>query len=225
VSQQKKSEILRNFPDAIKGIRLRRGLSQVDFADLLGISAGAVANWESRQNAPSNQNLGKIAEKLGVTVEFLLGETRDGEAKPSALKEHGGPYWGTSNMAPIVSWASAGSARAFLDQGSDVEHIATNCKDPNCYALIVEGDSMEPNYRRGDVLIVTPRIEPVNGDLVVAKNHNEEVFFKIFHRSGSEGATVRFTSYNPAYPVLEYKSTDFYFIHPIHSITRRLRKD
>jgi SOS-response transcriptional repressor LexA len=224
VSQQKKSEILRNFPDVIKGLRLRRGLSQADLAEMLGVSAGAIANWESRLNPPSNSTLGKLADKLGVSVGFLLGESGLEQPKPSALREHGGPYWGTSNMAPIVSWASAGQARAFIDQGPDVEHIATNCKDPNCYALIVEGDSMEPRFIKGDVLIVSPRIEPINGDLVVAKNHKDEVLFKLFHRSG-EGNMIRFTSYNQAYPVLEYKMTEFYFIHPVHSVTRRLRKD
>lgn len=158
-------------------------------------------------------------------MSFLLGETADGEPGVLAFKEHGGPYWGTSNQAPVVSWASAGQARAFMDQGPDVEHIATNCKDPNCYGLIVEGDSMEPRYMRGDVLVVTPRAEAINGDLVVAKNVSEEVLFKLFHRGGAEGSAVRLSSYNVAYPVLEYKITDFQFIHPVYSITRRLRKD
>jgi SOS-response transcriptional repressor LexA len=225
VSQQKKSEILRNFPEVIKGLRLRRGYSQAELAKILGVSAGAVANWESRANPPSNSTLGRIAETLGVSMAFLLGERVEGEPKGYHPKDHGGPYWGTSNQAPIVSWASAGQARAFVDQGPDVEHIATNCKDPNCYALLVEGDSMEPKYFHGDVLVVTPRVEPVNGDLVVAKNVNDEVLFKLFHRGGNDGTHVRLTSYNPAYPQLEYKITDFHFIHPVYSITRRFRKD
>jgi SOS-response transcriptional repressor LexA len=30
-------------------------------------------------------------------------------------------------------------------------------------------------------------MEAINGDLIVAKNHGEEVFFKLFHRGGAEG--------------------------------------
>jgi hypothetical protein len=36
------------------------------------------------------------------------------------------------------------------------------------------------------------------------------------------GETVRLTSYNPAFPALEFAVKDFKFVHPVFSIVRQL---
>src|SRR5262245_31412216 len=49
--------------------------------------------------------------------------------------------------APVVSWASAGGGGVFGDLEHQIEEtVSTDCKDPNKYALIVEGDSMSPKF-------------------------------------------------------------------------------
>ncbi len=46
------------------------------------------------------------------------------------------------------------------------------------FALKIVGDSMEPDFKAGDVIIVDPEIEPAPGEFVVAKNGEHEATFK-----------------------------------------------
>ncbi len=145
-------------------------------------------------------------------------------ASPSIPREHGGPYWGTTNRSPVISWASAGKSRYYEDVGGDVETIPTDCKDANCYVLQLEGDSMEPRYYAGDYIVVAPNFEAQNGDLVVAKTKNGDVYFKLFHRTGPDGEMIKLTSYNQAYPPLEFSRSAMRFCHPVHSVVRKLKR-
>jgi transcriptional regulator with XRE-family HTH domain len=61
------------FPDRLRGARLRQGLNQEALARELGVSKGAVGNWEVGTNVPGPASLRKISELLKVSVDFLLG--------------------------------------------------------------------------------------------------------------------------------------------------------
>lgn len=56
----------------IKEARLRAHLSQEKVAELIGVSRQAVTKWESGQSAPNTENLFKLAEILGTTVDLLI---------------------------------------------------------------------------------------------------------------------------------------------------------
>jgi SOS-response transcriptional repressor LexA len=128
--------------------------------------------------------------------------------------------------APVVSWAKAGDGGNFGDLCAQInESVDTDCADTNAYALIIEGDSMMPEFKPGDRVVFMPNTSPQNGDVVVARlERTGDVFFKIFHQAGTIGEFVRLTSYNPAYPPLEYPLMEFRFIHPMHSMVRRRRR-
>ncbi len=56
----------------IREQRKRCNLSQEKVAELVGVSRQAVAKWETGQSAPSTENLFKLAEIFGTTVDLLL---------------------------------------------------------------------------------------------------------------------------------------------------------
>ncbi len=58
--------------ERIKNCRKNAGLSQDKLAELVGVSRQAVAKWEAGQSAPSTENLFRLAEVLGTTVDILL---------------------------------------------------------------------------------------------------------------------------------------------------------
>lgn len=61
-----------NLASRIRHARKRRGLSQAMLAHCVGVSRGAVANWESVEgNAPSAAKLASIAEIAQVRFEWL----------------------------------------------------------------------------------------------------------------------------------------------------------
>lgn len=67
--------------ERIRACRQSAGLSQEKVAELVGVSRQAVTKWEAGQSAPSTENLFKLAEVLGTTVDLLLMET--GSESPS----------------------------------------------------------------------------------------------------------------------------------------------
>jgi len=60
--------------ERIKTCRQSAGLSQEKLAELVGVSRQAVTKWEAGLSAPSTENLFRLAEILGTTVDFLLTE-------------------------------------------------------------------------------------------------------------------------------------------------------
>lgn len=58
--------------ERIKECRQKSGLSQEKVAELVGVSRQAVTKWEVNQSAPNTENLFKLAEIFGTTVNMLL---------------------------------------------------------------------------------------------------------------------------------------------------------
>ncbi len=60
----------------IKRLRMSRGLNQVSFAKLLGVTKQCISNWENDNVLPSIEMLVKVADIFSVTTDELLGRTR-----------------------------------------------------------------------------------------------------------------------------------------------------
>ena len=67
--------------------------------------------------------------------------------------------------------------------------------EERAFALEVQGDSMLPLFRDGDVLIVSPSASVRKGDRVVARLHGGEVLAKELRRRTAR--TVELASLNP----------------------------
>lgn len=57
--------------DRLKQLRKSRGVTQAEFADLMGVSKRAVANWE-KYGFSSADKLEKLARYFGVSISYLL---------------------------------------------------------------------------------------------------------------------------------------------------------
>lgn len=57
--------------ERIRQCRIDAHLSQEKVAELIGVSRQAVTKWETNQSTPSTDNLFRLAELLGTTVDFL----------------------------------------------------------------------------------------------------------------------------------------------------------
>ena len=58
--------------------RTLRGLTQRQFADVLGLSQPAVNHWEAGNANPTVEHLEKIAKALGVSMQDFFGEVPRG---------------------------------------------------------------------------------------------------------------------------------------------------
>lgn len=76
------------FAQRIITIRKNMKLSQDKFGDIVNVSQRTVAFWESGQRMPSHSTISELADKLDVSVDYLLGRSdeagRPKEKKPAA---------------------------------------------------------------------------------------------------------------------------------------------
>jgi phage repressor protein C with HTH and peptisase S24 domain len=103
---------------------------------------------------------------------------------------------------PLLGLAQAGTGGFFdsagfpAGQGWD-EIDLPSPGEGGIYALEVQGDSMEPLYREGDRIVVSPTEQVRRGDRVVVKSREGEVMAKILFRQ--TGKQIELHSLNPAY--------------------------
>src|SRR5574344_299271 len=70
--------------------RKRKGLSQTDLADQLGLSTKAVSKWETGEAQPTLDNISRLAEVFGVTTDYLIsGKGMSGAANANAAPKDG----------------------------------------------------------------------------------------------------------------------------------------
>ena len=60
--------------EKLREIRLAKKISQVELANLLGVTKQSVSNWENDNIQPSIEMLVKISRTFNVSTDFLLGE-------------------------------------------------------------------------------------------------------------------------------------------------------
>lgn len=79
--------------DNITRFRKEKGLSQEKVAEHMEVSRQAVTKWESNISKPSSDNLLKLAELLGVSVDILLGNCDNSDKEePESVKTGKAPW-------------------------------------------------------------------------------------------------------------------------------------
>ncbi|MFC0385252.1 S24 family peptidase [Muricoccus vinaceus] len=119
---------------------------------------------------------------------------------------------------PLIGLAQAGSSGYFDDGGYPVgggwdEISLPEVGDPNAYALEISGDSMEPVFRDGDVIIVSPSAPVRRGDRVVVRTSGGEVMAKELLRQSAR--RIELSSLNPAHPNYSFELEELTWMHRI----------
>lgn len=63
----------RIFHDILRGLRETRKLTQFQLGQRAEIAAAAISHFETGARMPSPENLQRLADALGVSVDYLLG--------------------------------------------------------------------------------------------------------------------------------------------------------
>ncbi|WP_312411608.1 S24 family peptidase [Pseudescherichia sp.] len=156
--------------ERVKQKRIELGLTQTEAAELAGIRQ---QSWQSIEDGKTlkPRNIIGIAKALRCDANWLM---NGGAFKPISEVN--------SRRVPLISYVQAGALaekppiEAF--DGS-FEYILTDSElSEFSFGLRIEGDSMEPDFKDGDIIIVDPELEPCPGEFVVAKNGGNEATFK-----------------------------------------------
>lgn len=147
------------FGDKLRSLRTKAGLTQLDIAEKLDVSAAAIGAWENGRAKPRLTKLGQLAELLGTSAADLMGE----DTTEAAIS-------GTSRMVPLLGFAHMGEP---CDEGNlaDEVEVPASIADahPRGFMVHAQGGCMDNRFPHDALLLVDPDMEPVNGQPVLAE--------------------------------------------------------
>jgi SOS-response transcriptional repressor LexA len=197
-------------------IRERRkalGLSQAKLAVLCGVTRTNVTQWETEGGtAPNREKQPLVASVLGLTVAQLMGGSENVQEGPEVR-----------GRVPLISAVQAGNYKMHVDNlhpgDGEGERISTTVPvKRHTFALRVSGDSMEPEFKEGAILIVEPDMDAQPGDFVIAKNGDEETTFKQLMQDGGDWYLKPL---NPRYPIKPLGKASI--VGVVRAVERRFR--
>ena len=167
---------------------------------------------DGRARWPSTESLAKVLNATGASLEAFTALVTGARTLAST------PARSVSRRVPLIGLAQAGSDGYFDDGGYPVgggwdEVSLPEIGDANAYALEISGDSMEPVFRDGDLVIVSPAAPIRRGDRVVVRTAGGEVMAKQLARQSAKRVELR--SLNPEHPNYSFDLADITWIHRI----------
>jgi phage repressor protein C with HTH and peptisase S24 domain len=181
---------------AIDRLAERYGLSASGLARKAGLDATSFnrskrTSPEGRDRWPSTESIAKILTATGAGLDEFMRLVDPGVG-------------GVKAMIPLIGMTQAGTGRFFTEEGlpaggtgwDEVEF--PDLANEKVFALEVQGESMQPLYRDGDVLIVSPTANARKGDRVVVRTTTGEVMAKELKRRTAKSVELR--SLSPEHP-------------------------
>ncbi|OTP93228.1 S24 family peptidase [Gilliamella apicola] len=180
------------------GQRIRRtrkalNLTQKDLAKTLTEAThGSISQWESDTTTPSAKNLYDLSIALECDFVWLLNGGKKSNIAPASLKSFKVPLINCSQVVLL-------NQPEKLDDLPNIEYLMTSLNvSKGSFAIRIDEDSMEPEFKQGDIVIIDPEIKPTPGEFVVAvKNKNEAAIFKKYRELGDN--QFELTPLNPDY--------------------------
>ena len=178
------------------GLSRKAGLDPTTFNKSKRVTRDNKLRW------PSTESISKILNSTGSTLgEFV---TYIGDAKSGGIYKN----------IPLIGLAQAGSNGFFDDAGYPTggswdEIPFPEIGDNHAYALEISGDSMEPVYRDGDMIIVSPESGIRRGDRVVVKTMDGEILAKQLYRKTTHKVELQSINIDHEDRVLDSQDVDW----------------
>ncbi|HFI0121150.1 TPA: XRE family transcriptional regulator [Streptococcus suis] len=199
--------------ERLKNRRNEKKLSQSEIASKIGINRTAFHNWENGKSVPNQKNLTALAAILEVPVTFFESEynivnnylqlSPDNQVKAEEYVEELLISQQISNVTPLFSvqvlsdvQLSAGLGEGFFDEFETETVYSDEEQYGYDIAAWIEGDSMEPAYKSGEVALIRSNGFDYDG-AVYALSWNDSVYIKKLYR---EEDGFRMVSLNKDYP-------------------------
>lgn len=209
--------------DRITSKRKELGITERQLSIEVTGKPDLIRDVKRRGHAPSADNLTRIAQVLGVSVDWLLGASprpdpvhSEASLSDNILEwrgpdraEPGIPLVGTGDCADLNVCSESGEMITVERSSFDPDHHVRMLVRPpalrgqtDLYAIYFHGESMEPRFQPGEVGIVDPRRPVRNGDYVLVQlnaGDSDEVVTVLVKRLVRQNADeVVLEQFNPA---------------------------
>ena len=181
--------------NAVDRLAARAGLSASGLAKKAGLDPTTFNKSkritpEGRPRWPSTESIAKSLQATGFSVDIFV----------SLISDRAGA---ATQAIPMIGLSEAAANGYFDERGfptskgwDEIAFPAVN--DEHVYALEVSGNGLEPVYRDGTVLVVSPAATVRRGDRVIVKMHDGEVMAKEMRRRTAKSIELRALGAQPA---------------------------
>lgn len=190
------------------GLRKDKKLSRETLGAKIGVSKTAIKNWEDDENAPKLEYLQLLSDYFKCSIEYLTDGISDGDNFKRVQKK-------PIRLAPVLNFVQAGEFCEYHDDAiSDESEPVIGDAGVNVYWIKLEGNSMEPDFESGELVLIDPDMQPNPADYVIALRKGEKaVTFKKWRPRGFDEATGEEYSQlipsNPDFPIIDSRFTPF----------------
>ena len=164
-------------------------MKAIDLANKTHINKSLISNYLSGAFKAKQDKLDIIARTLGVSEAWLMGYDVDmdrewfEEKEPSEISIDNARYIETTTKTikiPVLGKVPAGVPIEAIEDIIGYEEIpASMLRDGNNYfSLKIDGDSMYPDYKTGDIIIIRQQNDCNSGDDCVVMVNGDDATFK-----------------------------------------------
>ena len=178
--------------------RKAKGLTQAKLAELAGgLKQPRINNWEQGIRTPGSEEIKQLAKVLEVSPAYLMCLTD--RKQPHPLDKS---YVGA--LIPLLSHEQLNAPQYWIKLIKEGEYDGEITFIPitieldkligeNAFAVKMEDESMEPELRLNDVLIIKPDATPKPGNLVIVKSEdNPEVIIRRYKQVSISKSSQQF---------------------------------
>ena len=179
------------FSSRLKKLIEEKGVTQQEVASAIGIKQPSLNAWlTGRTRSVRSENLIPLATYFGVDPNWLLTGRKERAGKDFRIAESEVIYTLPEPGRPVLLSVTAGGireaiARIHPDNTEWIVPDSVESKDSSAW-LIIENDSMEPDFSEGDLILIDPDSRWENGSYVVAANAEGHWTFKKLVRDGCD---------------------------------------
>ncbi len=183
-----------DFGSQLKKYRKAKKMTQVDLGSRVGLSGQVISNLERGYTTGlSPEMIQNIASVLDVSISELTSEENLQKNTKQTIK--------SGQQISVLGRVAAGIPIEAIEEIIDTEEISEDlAKTGEFFGLQIHGDSMEPRFTEGDVVIVRKQDDAESGDIVIATVNGDEATCKRLRkfRDGIELVSTNL-SYKPMF--------------------------
>ena len=176
----------------IKYYREEKSLTQDDLAKKLGLGKGTISNYESGYRTPQGNRLFELAEILDININELFPPTIKSEKNISSIYSKLTPprqqkvyhyaeeqLEAQNKKQTVVTLGKTAAGEPIYQEDIIEEEKEVSAVPAGAdVALVVQGDSMEPDFKSGSVVFYKKQPQVENGELAVVHIKDDGITFK-----------------------------------------------
>ena len=170
--------------EKIKYFRLLKRYSQEQIARKMGITQGAVSQWEKGRTVPDTETLIQLARLFDCSVNDLTSDAPVRDLDSINIVRNAVPIIGSIACGERVTPDTEAEGFADLPDGIHAD-----------FALKCKGDSMIPTFIDGDLVLIRQQPEVNNGQIAAVNIEGETTLKHLYTQNGG----IMLIADNPAY--------------------------